>query len=80
MLLIKQQIISISFILRWYNHPSIIDCFDLGAEALSASIAAVTKYGGATAGYRTLLDALIPALSVLQEVSFQQYLSIDINQ
>ncbi|XP_029127275.1 putative 3,4-dihydroxy-2-butanone kinase isoform X2 [Cajanus cajan] len=37
------------------------------AEALAASIAAVSKYGGASAGYRTLLDALIPALSVLQE-------------
>ncbi|KAJ7970224.1 Dihydroxyacetone kinase [Quillaja saponaria] len=37
------------------------------AEALAASIAAVSKYGGASAGYRTLLDALIPASSVLQE-------------
>ncbi|QHO43362.1 Pentatricopeptide repeat-containing protein [Arachis hypogaea] len=37
------------------------------AEALAASIAAVTKYGGASAGYRTLLDALLPASSVLQE-------------
>ncbi|XP_028785058.1 putative 3,4-dihydroxy-2-butanone kinase isoform X2 [Neltuma alba] len=37
------------------------------AEALAASIAAISKYGGASAGYRTLLDALIPALSVLQE-------------
>ncbi|CAL0332596.1 unnamed protein product [Lupinus luteus] len=37
------------------------------AEALAASIAAVSKYGGASAGYRTLLDALIPALLVLQE-------------
>ncbi|KAH8487461.1 hypothetical protein H0E87_026140 [Populus deltoides] len=38
-----------------------------GAEALEASIAAVSKYGGASAGFRTLLDALIPASSVLQE-------------
>ncbi|CAL0322289.1 unnamed protein product [Lupinus luteus] len=37
------------------------------AEALTASIAAVSKYGGASAGYRTLLDALIPASLVLQE-------------
>ncbi|XP_022736765.1 putative 3,4-dihydroxy-2-butanone kinase isoform X2 [Durio zibethinus] len=37
------------------------------AEALEAAIAAVSKYGGASAGYRTLLDALIPALAVLKE-------------
>lgn len=37
------------------------------ADALEAAIAAVSKYGGASAGYRTLLDALIPALSVLKE-------------
>ncbi|KAM5570320.1 putative 3,4-dihydroxy-2-butanone kinase [Rosa sericea] len=37
------------------------------AEALEASIAAVSKYGGASAGYRTLLDALIPASAILQE-------------
>ncbi|XP_038893511.1 putative 3,4-dihydroxy-2-butanone kinase isoform X3 [Benincasa hispida] len=37
------------------------------AEALEASIAAVSKYGGATAGYRTLLDALIPASEVLRK-------------
>ncbi|KAK7364151.1 hypothetical protein VNO80_12588 [Phaseolus coccineus] len=37
------------------------------AEALTASIAAVSKYGGASAGYRTLLDALIPASLVLEE-------------
>nr|DAD36704.1 TPA_asm: hypothetical protein HUJ06_007345 [Nelumbo nucifera] len=36
-------------------------------DALEASIAAVSKYGGARAGYRTLLDALIPALEVLRE-------------
>lgn len=40
----------------------------LGANALEAAIAAVCKYGGASAGYRTLLDALIPASSVLKEV------------
>ncbi|XAR53155.1 Glycerone kinase [Bertholletia excelsa] len=37
------------------------------ADALEAAIAAVSKYGGASAGYRTMLDALIPALSVLRE-------------
>ncbi|KHG06145.1 Putative 3,4-dihydroxy-2-butanone kinase [Gossypium arboreum] len=37
------------------------------AEALEAAIAAVSKYGGASTGYRTLLDALIPALAVLKE-------------
>lgn len=37
------------------------------ADALEASIAAVSKYGGARAGYRTLLDALIPASEVLQQ-------------
>ncbi|XP_021724778.1 putative 3,4-dihydroxy-2-butanone kinase isoform X1 [Chenopodium quinoa] len=35
--------------------------------ALQAAIAAVSKYGGASAGYRTLLDALIPASELLQE-------------
>ncbi|WMV35526.1 hypothetical protein MTR67_028911 [Solanum verrucosum] len=37
------------------------------ADSLEAAIAAVSKYGGASAGYRTLLDALIPALSALKE-------------
>lgn len=37
------------------------------AGALEAAIAAVSKYGGAKAGYRTLLDALIPASSALKE-------------
>ncbi|XP_057545361.1 putative 3,4-dihydroxy-2-butanone kinase [Amaranthus tricolor] len=37
------------------------------ASALQAAIAAVSKYGGASAGYRTLLDALIPAAEILQE-------------
>lgn len=37
------------------------------AEALEAAITAVSKYGGASAGYRTLLDALIPASEVLKE-------------
>lgn len=39
-----------------------------GAEALEAAISAVSKYGGASAGYRTMLDALIPACKVLNEV------------
>ena len=42
--------------------------FSVGASALQAAIAAVSKYGGASAGYRTLLDALIPAAEILQEV------------
>lgn len=37
------------------------------ASALQAAIAAVSKYGGASAGFRTLLDALIPASKVLEE-------------
>ncbi|KAG0476310.1 hypothetical protein HPP92_012726 [Vanilla planifolia] len=36
-------------------------------KALDAAIAAVSKYGGAYAGYRTMLDALIPASTVLKE-------------
>lgn len=36
------------------------------ADSLDAAIAAVSKYGGASAGYRTILDALIPAASCLQ--------------
>lgn len=42
-----------------------------GSEALKSSISAVSKYGGATAGYRTMLDALIPASKVLEEVTDQ---------
>lgn len=45
-----------------------------GKDALEASIAAVSKYGGASAGYRTMLDALIPALTVLQEVIINGHL------
>lgn len=37
------------------------------ADALDAAVAAVSKYGGAAAGYRTLLDALIPASKALHE-------------
>ncbi|KAJ0987561.1 hypothetical protein J5N97_005917 [Dioscorea zingiberensis] len=37
------------------------------ARALEASITAVSKYGRAEAGYRTMLDALIPASTVLNE-------------
>ncbi|XP_066342295.1 putative 3,4-dihydroxy-2-butanone kinase [Miscanthus floridulus] len=37
------------------------------ADALEASVAAVSKYGGASAGYRTMLDALIPASAVLRQ-------------
>ena len=45
--------------------------FSAGADALEASIAAVSKYGGASAGYRTMLDALIPASTVLKQVTSQ---------
>ncbi|URD76487.1 3,4-dihydroxy-2-butanone kinase [Musa troglodytarum] len=38
------------------------------ATALEVSVAAVSKYGGAVAGYRTMLDALIPASKVLREI------------
>lgn len=41
-----------------------------GADAFEAAIAAVSSHGGATAGSRTMLDALIPAASVLREVLF----------
>ncbi|KAI4365805.1 hypothetical protein MLD38_021760 [Melastoma candidum] len=37
------------------------------AIALEAAISAVSTYGGAKAGYRTMLDALIPASEVLKE-------------
>ncbi|KAJ1293863.1 hypothetical protein BS78_01G102000 [Paspalum vaginatum] len=37
------------------------------ADALEAAVAAVSKYGGASAGYRTMLDALIPASTVLKQ-------------
>jgi DAK2 domain len=46
----------------FWNFPS-----HLGANALEASLAAVSKYGGARAGYRTMLDALIPACTTLKE-------------
>ena len=39
-----------------------------GADAFEAAIGAVMLYGGAAAGYRTMLDALIPASTVLREV------------
>ncbi|KAI4329968.1 hypothetical protein MLD38_028288 [Melastoma candidum] len=37
------------------------------AETLEAAIDAVSKYGGARAGFRTMLDALIPASTALKE-------------
>lgn len=40
---------------------------DLWSNALESAIAAVSKYGGASAGYRTMLDALIPASTLLKE-------------
>ncbi|KAF8674378.1 hypothetical protein HU200_048209 [Digitaria exilis] len=38
------------------------------ANALQASIDAISRYGGARVGYRTMLDALIPASEILREV------------
>ncbi|KAG2314302.1 hypothetical protein Bca52824_017424 [Brassica carinata] len=37
------------------------------SDALKSSISSVSKYGGASAGYRTMLDPLIPASKVLEE-------------
>lgn len=48
---------------------------DIGAGAFEVAIAAVSKYGGAKAGFRTLLDALIPASSILKEVRNYSLLS-----
>jgi len=44
-------------------------CFTAGADSLEASVAAISNYGGASAGYRTMLDALIPASAVLKQVT-----------
>ncbi|MCO5589302.1 hypothetical protein L7F22_043268 [Adiantum nelumboides] len=37
------------------------------ADALDAAVSAVSKYGGASTGFRTMLDALIPAAACLHE-------------
>lgn len=56
----------------WYfdmfDGPGLTPSLDSGAEAFEAGINAISKYGGASAGYRTMLDALIPACRVLHEV------------
>ncbi len=39
-----------------------------GSAAFESGVAAVSRYGGASAGHRTLLDALIPASTALKEV------------
>ncbi|RRT75114.1 hypothetical protein B296_00006320 [Ensete ventricosum] len=55
---------------RWYGNLLVSYSFHASwATALEASVAAVSKYGGAVAGYRTMLDALIPASKVLREAS-----------
>ncbi|RWW85731.1 hypothetical protein BHE74_00005566 [Ensete ventricosum] len=55
---------------RWYGNLLVSYSFHVSwATALEASVAAVSKYGGAVAGYRTMLDALIPASKVLREAS-----------
>ena len=56
------------------------NCYGIGASALQAAIAAVSKYGGASEGYRTLLDALIPASKILQEVSLMFYFAFFIEE
>ena len=40
------------------------------SDALESGIAAVQRYGGAKAGDRTMLDALIPALAALRQAGF----------
>ncbi|EFJ15518.1 hypothetical protein SELMODRAFT_271610 [Selaginella moellendorffii] len=37
------------------------------SDALDAAVTAVSTYGGASAGHRTMLDALLPAAAVLRE-------------
>jgi len=64
--------VHIPWILRIPNRSC---CFSAGADALEASVAAVSKYGGASAGYRTMLDALIPASTVLKQVASWFYFS-----
>lgn len=54
--------------MKFFNRNSLS-----GVEALEAAIVAVSKYGGAAAGYRTMLDALIPAATVLKEVIYSQF-------
>lgn len=39
-----------------------------GAAAFESAVSSVSKYGGAAAGYRTMLDALLPASKTLNEV------------
>ena len=39
-----------------------------GAEAFQAATSAVSLYGGASAGYRTMLDALLPAAKAFTDV------------
>lgn len=40
---------------------------DYWSQALKAGVQAMTFYGGATTGMRTMLDALIPAVEKLAE-------------
>ncbi|PKA52205.1 Putative 3,4-dihydroxy-2-butanone kinase [Apostasia shenzhenica] len=60
------KMLSIAAYLSLKEAPTITSK-QLGANALEASIAAISKYGGAGAGHRTMLDALIPAVTVLKE-------------
>ncbi|KAF6150762.1 hypothetical protein GIB67_020845 [Kingdonia uniflora] len=47
------------------NTNSVVTCKQW-ADALDTAISKISKYGGALKGYRTMLDALIPAASVLR--------------
>ena len=51
------------------NYSQRVHILMTGLSALEAAIAAVSKYGGASAGFRTMLDALIPAAADLRKVS-----------
>ncbi|KAL3893189.1 MAG: hypothetical protein SGPRY_014403 [Prymnesium sp.] len=39
------------------------------ADSLAAGSAAISKYGGAARGHRTMLDALLPAANAMQQAA-----------
>ena len=49
--------------------PAAIITPKLAAEAFAAGVYAISKYGGAKAGHRTMLDALIPAAAAMEAAS-----------
>lgn len=70
----KQCEITLSFLyFDTFDGPGLTPFVNSGAEAFEAGINAISKYGGASAGYRTMLDALIPASRVLHEVIDNTY-------